>query len=48
MAFPPPPYSNITGTSAVIAKYNQQESIDNSDGNDRPGHIVVDVTNNNN
>ena len=47
MAFPPPPYSNITGTSAVIAKYNQQESIANADGNARPGQIVVDVTNNN-
>ena len=47
MAFPHPPYSNITGTSAVIAKYNQQESIANADGNARPGQIVVDVTNNN-
>ena len=46
MAFPPPPYSNITGTSAVIAKYNQQESIANADGNARPGQLIVDVTNN--
>jgi hypothetical protein len=47
MANPPPPYANITGTSAVIAKYNQQESIANADGNARPGQLVIDVTNNN-
>ena len=47
MSNPPPPYSNITGTSAVIAKYNQQESIANANGNARPGQLVIDVTNNN-
>lgn len=47
MANPPPPYANITGTSSVVSKYNQQENIANANGNARPGQLTVDVTNNN-
>jgi len=46
MAIPPPPYANITGTSAIVGKYNQQESIAAADGNARPGQLIVDLTNN--
>jgi len=43
MAFPPPPFANITGTTAIIGKYNQQENIANADGNARPGQLVIDL-----
>jgi hypothetical protein len=43
MANPPPPYSDITGTSAIIGKYNQQETIAEADGNARPGQLVVNL-----
>lgn len=43
MAIPPPPYANIAGTSQIIAKYNEQESIANVDGNARPGQLIVDL-----
>lgn len=43
MAIPPPPYANITGTSQIVAKYNEQESIANVDGNARPGQLIVDL-----
>ena len=43
MANTPPPYSNITGTSAIVGKYNQQEDIANADGNAKPGQLIVDL-----
>ncbi len=43
MANPPPPYSDITGTSAIVGKYNQQETIAEADGNARPGQLVVNL-----
>jgi len=43
MAIPPPPFSNIAGTSAIIGKYNQQENLANADGNARPGQLVIDL-----
>jgi len=43
MAIPPPPFSEITGTSAIVGKYNQQESIANVNGNARPGQLIVDL-----
>ena len=39
----PPPYSNISGTSAIIGKYNQQETISEADGNARPGQLIVNL-----
>ena len=44
MAIPPPPFSNIAGTSAIVGKYNQQESLANADGNARPGQQGQIVT----
>ena len=46
MAFPPPPYSNISGITRTIMKDNQEESIANYDGNARPGELVVNLNNN--
>jgi hypothetical protein len=43
MAIPPPPYADITGTSVIVGKYNQQENITQADGNARPGQLVVDL-----
>jgi len=43
MAIPPPPFSNIAGTSAIVGKYNQQENLANADGNARPGQLVINL-----
>ena len=43
MANPPPPYANIAGISAIIGKYNEQETIYEADGNARPGQLVVNL-----
>ena len=47
MANPPPPYSNITGISRTVMKDSAQVTIENYNGNARPGEIVVDQLNNN-
>jgi hypothetical protein len=47
MASPPPPYENITGISRTVMKDNAQVTIENYNGNARPGEIVVDQLNNN-
>lgn len=44
MAIPPPPYANIAGTSQIVAKYNEQETIAEVDGNAKPGQLIVDLT----
>lgn len=42
MANPPPPYSDITGISRSVMKDNAQVTIENYNGNARPGELVVD------
>jgi hypothetical protein len=42
MANPPPPYSDITGISRAVMKDNAQVTIENYNGNARPGELVVD------
>ena len=44
MSIPPPPYNDITGISRADMKDNNQETIQNYDGNARPGELVVDLT----
>ena len=43
MAFPPPPYDNLTGISRTDMKDNNQETIQNYNGNARAGELVVDL-----
>lgn len=40
----PPPYDDITGISRTIMKDNQSETLENYDGNARPGELVVDLS----
>ena len=42
MANPPPPYDDITGISRAVMKVNAQVTIENYNGNARPGDLVVD------
>ena len=42
MASPPPPYDDITGISRAVMKDNAQVTIENYNGNARPGELVVD------
>ena len=42
MANPPPPYDDITGISRAVMKDNAQVTIENYNGNARPGELVVD------
>ena len=42
MANPPPPYEDITGISRAVMKDNAQVTIENYNGNARPGELVVD------
>jgi len=42
MANPPPPYNDITGISRAVMKDNAQVTIENYNGNARPGELVVD------
>jgi hypothetical protein len=42
MANPPPPYDDITGISRDVMKVNAQVTIENYNGNARPGELVVD------
>lgn len=44
MANNPPPYDDITGISRAVMKDNAQETLNNYDGNARPGELVVDLT----
>jgi hypothetical protein len=44
MANPPPPYADITGISRAVMKDNAQTTIDNYDGNARPGELVANLT----
>lgn len=44
MASPPPPYDDITGISRTIMKDNFDTTLNNYDGNARPGELVVDLT----
>jgi hypothetical protein len=43
---PPPPYNQITGISRADAKYNEQETLADYNGNARPGELVIDLTSN--
>lgn len=43
MAFPPPPYTDLTGISRTDMKDNNQETIENYNGNARAGELVVDL-----
>jgi hypothetical protein len=38
----PPPYDDITGISRAVMKDNAQVTIENYNGNARPGELVVD------
>ena len=40
----PPPYSDITGISRAVMKDNAQVTLNNYNGNARPGELVVDQT----
>ena len=42
MANPPPPYDDITGISRAVMKDNAQVTIEDYNGNARPGELVVD------
>ena len=42
MASPPPPYDDITVISRAVMKDNAQLTIENYNGNARPGELVVD------
>ena len=42
MASPPPPYEDITGISRAVMKDNAQVTIEDYNGNARPGELVVD------
>jgi hypothetical protein len=43
MANPPPPYDDITGISRSVMKDNAQVTIENYNGNARPGELVVNL-----
>ena len=40
---PTPPYTDITGISRAVMKDNAQETINNYNGNARPGELVVNL-----
>ncbi len=43
MANNPPPYDDITGISRAVMKDNAQVTLNNYDGNARPGELVVNL-----
>jgi hypothetical protein len=44
MASPPPPYDDITGISRTVMKDNAQVTLENYNGNARPGELVANLT----
>jgi len=46
MSSNPPPYSDITGISRAVMKDNAQVTLENYNGNARPGELVVNLETN--